>query len=53
MKNICKQNNIPTANFKVCKNRSQVLNFIKKSKFQLVVKADGLATGKGVTICEK
>ena len=52
MKNICKQNNIPTANFKVCKNRSQVLNFIKKSKFPLVVKADGLAAGKGVTICE-
>ena len=52
MKNICKINNIPTANFKICRKKNQVINFIKKSQFPLVVKADGLAAGKGVTICE-
>ena len=51
MKMICKQNNIPTAEFKICKNTKQVKNFLKKSKLPIVVKADGLASGKGVTIC--
>jgi phosphoribosylamine--glycine ligase len=52
MKNLCKQNNIPTANFKICSKNSEVLEFIKISKMPLVVKADGLAAGKGVTICK-
>ena len=52
MKNLCKQNNIPTADYKVCKNIAHVSNFIKKNKFPIVVKADGLAAGKGVTICK-
>ena len=52
MKRICKMNNIPTANFQVCKNKKQVLKFLNESKFPLVVKADGLAAGKGVTICK-
>ena len=51
MKNLCEKNNIPTAKFKICKNRDDVFNFLKKSKLPLVVKADGLAAGKGVTIC--
>ena len=52
MKRICFQNNIPTANFKICNNLIQVSKFIKKSNFPIVVKADGLAAGKGVTICK-
>ena len=36
----------------VCKNSSQVNKFLTKSKMPLVVKADGLAAGKGVTICK-
>ena len=28
------------------------INFIKKGKFPIVIKADGLAAGKGVYICE-
>ncbi len=52
MKNICKQYNIPTAQFKICHNKTQVLSFLKKCEFPIVVKADGLAAGKGVTICE-
>ena len=52
MKQICKKNNIPTAKFKICYNKTQVLNFLKKHSLPLVVKADGLAAGKGVTICK-
>ena len=52
MKRMCKMNKIPTANFQICKNRRQVLRFLKKSKLPIVVKADGLAAGKGVTICQ-
>ncbi len=52
MKKLCKRNNIPTAAFKVCKNLKQVNNFIKKNKLPIVVKADGLAAGKGVVICK-
>ncbi len=52
MKSICKLNNIPTAKFKVCKNKTDVKKFLKKNKVPLVVKADGLAAGKGVTICK-
>ena len=51
MKSICKKNNIPTANFKICKKKSDVINFLKKNNMPVVVKADGLAAGKGVTIC--
>ncbi len=52
MKKICQQNNIPTAKFKVCKNQDQIKSFLDKNKLPLVVKADGLAAGKGVTICK-
>ena len=52
MKKICFENNIPTAKFRICKNISQVKKFIKNSNLPIVVKADGLAAGKGVTICK-
>ena len=52
MKVLCKKNNIPTAKFKICKNIKDVNNFLKKGNLPLVVKADGLAAGKGVTICK-
>ena len=52
MKSICKKNKIPTAQFKICKTKKDVNNFLKISNFPLVVKADGLAAGKGVTICK-
>ena len=51
MKNVCKKNNIPTANFGVFNNFDDASNFIKKSDIPMVVKADGLAAGKGVSIC--
>ena len=52
MKSICKKFKIPTAQFKICKNSKDVLKFLKNSKLPLVVKADGLAAGKGVAICK-
>ena len=53
VKSICKKNKIPTANFKICKNQNDVNNFLKRNNLPLVVKADGLAAGKGVFICNK
>ena len=52
MKMICSQNKIPTANFKICYRKEQVKSFLRSSKFPVVVKADGLAAGKGVSICK-
>ena len=52
MKKLCQENNIPTAKFKICSNQKDVNRFLQKSKMPIVVKADGLAAGKGVTICK-
>ena len=49
---ICKKYKIPTAQFKICKNKKDVLKFLKDNRLPLVVKADGLAAGKGVYICK-
>tara|TARA_B100000315_G_scaffold44404_1_gene39335 strand:- start:3358 stop:4626 length:1269 start_codon:yes stop_codon:yes gene_type:complete len=51
MKNLCKKNNIPTANFGVFNNFDNAYSFIKKNGIPIVVKADGLAAGKGVSVC--
>jgi len=51
MKKLCKKNNIPTANYGVFNNLNNAKNFIKKNGTPIVVKADGLAAGKGVSIC--
>ena len=52
MKKICLKYNIPTAKFNICKTNSQVYKCLKNYKLPIVVKADGLAAGKGVTICK-
>jgi len=51
MKNLCKKNNIPTANFGIFDNFTDASNFINKNGAPIVVKADGLAAGKGVSVC--
>ena len=51
-KNLCQKYNIPTANFGTFKNADDAFIFLNKNKYPLVVKADGLAAGKGVYICE-
>ena len=50
-KNICKKYHIPTAKFGIFQKRNEALEFIKKTNYPLVIKADGLASGKGVYIC--
>jgi len=50
-KNLCKKYNIPTAKFGIFQNVAEAMEFIKKTKYPLVIKADGLASGKGVYIC--
>ena len=51
-KKLCEKNNIPTAKFGIFKNTHESNQFIKGKKYPLVIKADGLASGKGVYICE-
>ena len=51
-KKICKKYSIPTANFGIFKNIENAIKFLHSSNFPIVVKADGLAAGKGVYICE-
>ena len=51
-KNLCEKYNIPTAKFGIFENINDATKFIKKTKYPLVIKADGLASGKGVYICE-
>ena len=52
-KKICEEYKIPTAKFGIFKNSIKAISFLRKTQFPLVVKADGLASGKGVYICEK
>jgi len=51
-KKICEEYKIPTAKFGIFENPGEAITFLDKTKFPLVVKADGLASGKGVYICE-
>jgi len=50
-KKICQKFNIPTAQFGIFNKKDDAFKFLKKSKFPIVVKADNLASGKGVYIC--
>ena len=50
-KKICQKNNIPTSKFKICESLNETINYLNYSNFPLVIKADGLASGKGVYIC--
>ena len=52
MKELCKKYNIPTAKFGIFKNFDNAKIFLKECSYPIVVKADGLAAGKGVYICE-
>jgi len=52
-KDICKKLNIATAAYDVFDNYDDALNFCQNQSYPLVIKADGLAAGKGVIICQK
>ena len=51
-KKLCEKYNIPTAKFGIFSNSGQAIDYIKNCKFPIVIKADGLAAGKGVYISE-
>ena len=50
-KQICKKFNIPTAKFGIFENEDKAIKFLKSTIFPTVIKADNLASGKGVYIC--
>ena len=51
-KQICKKYNIPTAEFETFDKESAALKYLQEQVFPIVIKADGLAAGKGVIIAE-
>ena len=52
MKQLCAKYKIPTAKFMICNKANQIKKFMNRCNLPIVVKADGLAAGKGVTICK-
>lgn len=52
-KDLMRSSKIPTARYQTFNNAKKALAYIKSKPFPIVIKADGLATGKGVIICEK
>ena len=51
-KSLMIENNIPTAKYWTTNSKEEALRILDKHKHPLVIKADGLAAGKGVTVCE-
>lgn len=47
-----KKYDIPTANYESFEDSQKAIEYLKKSQFPIVIKADGLASGKGVIICQ-
>ena len=50
-KKICKKYGIPTAKFEIKFNKKDSFNYLHKTRYPLIIKADNLAAGKGVYIC--
>ena len=51
-KQFLKRNSIPTATFEVFNDAVKAKEHINKIDYNIVIKADGLAAGKGVIVCE-
>ncbi len=51
-KDLMKKYNIPTAGYENFTDSEAALEYLKTAKYPIVLKADGLALGKGVLICE-
>ncbi len=51
-KDLMKKYNIPTAEYEVFDNASDALEYLKEAPIPTVIKADGLALGKGVIIAQ-
>lgn len=52
MKDLCKKYGIPTAAYERFKDPQQAKDYVKAQGAPIVIKADGLAAGKGVTIAQ-
>lgn len=50
-KDFMKRNNIPTARFEIFDDAQKAQEYVKSLDYDVVVKADGLAAGKGVIVC--
>lgn len=50
MKNLLKKYNIPTAKYETFTNFEEALAYLQQQEAPIVIKADGLAAGKGVTV---
>ncbi len=50
-KNFMKRNNIQTARFEIFEDSKKAEEYVKSLDYNVVVKADGLASGKGVIVC--
>ncbi len=50
-KNFMKRNDIPTARFEIFDDAKKAQDYVKSLEYNVVVKADGLAAGKGVLVC--
>ncbi len=50
-KNFMKKNNISTAKFEIFDDAEKAIKYVKSINHQVVIKADGLAAGKGVIVC--
>jgi phosphoribosylamine--glycine ligase len=51
-RNLMKKYGIPSADYKIFKGPQKGIAYVKKKGAPLVIKADGLAAGKGVILCE-
>ena len=51
-KKLCKKYKIPTSNFEIFNEEELALDYLSSIQYPIVVKADGLAAGKGVYICK-
>ena len=51
-KQLMKKYGIPTADFNVFDNEEEAIKYLEQADYPIVVKADGLALGKGVIIAE-
>ena len=51
-KKLCKKYKIPTSNFEIFNEEKLALDYLSSIQYPIVVKADGLAAGKGVYICK-
>jgi len=52
-KQFMKRNNVPTADFKIIESYEEGVNYLNSiEKYPVVIKADGLAQGKGVSIAQ-